>query len=581
MFPKTVGAAYLSLCSSINTPRSLACALLFKNGEHVQLLELSTNSLDYTEAQLQKFRDDYLVTEYLKKYPGLDTRIDTEAVALAGFTAGELDCRLANRRISLYEKIVVARPLLGRVITRAQVIIESCIRASPDFQKMTQASKWGKGSTFSLKGEMVRIDAKVCEGQISVTEQALPFVRAALAEDYALLYARGIHAEGPCSLVDGEFQVVAGSRGTTVRKNAKTDRFIAIEPSGNVFVQLGYGALLRGCLRRAGIDLNDQSLNQRLARLALDLGLATVDLKAASDTICWELVWLLLPFRWAYALDSVRSRSILVKDVWHDLQKFSSMGNGFTFELESLIFWALTQAICDVEKHNGRVSVYGDDIICPVTAYPTLVEVMDFCGFTVNTKKTHTHSLFRESCGEHYFKGFNVTPIYQKETLDTLEAYYRFHNRWVYHASDRGAVIGTTLFCDKTLRNVVKIASFNKLDKPHLIPLLADVDSRTLDGGIACDFRRLKKKMQFSGNSFRVKVWAFEPEQLPAWEDAMYAVHLRFTPVAVGTVPAFLDKSSEVRPKSRRAPVRTLVKACNSKTIGRDLGLPFAGCLTM
>lgn len=574
MFPQTVAASFLSLCSSIDTPRSLAGALLFKNGEHVQLLELGINPLDYTEDQLDKFRNDYLVTEYLSKYEGLDTGIDTEQAAYTSFAAGELSCKAANKRVMDYSKIVGKDRHLGRIITYAQALIEETIRSTPDFGRITKSSKWGKGSTFSLKGEAVRIDAKVCEDQISVTEQALPFVRAAMSGDIALLRARGIQAEGPASLASSEFCIVPGGRATAVTKNAKTMRFIAIEPSGNIFVQLGFGALLRSCLRRVGIDLNDQTINQRLAELAEKLGLATIDLKAASDTICWELVWLLLPFRWAFALDSVRSQRLLVKGEWVELQKFSSMGNGFTFELETLIFWALTKAVCDVEMHSGRISVYGDDIICPSSAVRSLKGVMDFCGFTVNTKKTHYHSLFRESCGEHYFGGHNVTPIYQKERLETVEAYYRFYNRWVYHSSDRGSVCGDTLLCDKTLRDVIRVAGYNRLDNPHLIPLQGDMRYRTLDGGLAVDARRIKK-LRWTGYSYRARTWVFEPEDLPAWSDALYAVNLRThqSDAPRLTNYFFLAKASEVREKSRRATVRIEVKACNSRIIGRELAV--------
>lgn len=580
MFPKTVSAAYLSLCSNINTPRSLACKLLYESGEHVQFLELEVNAHDYDEEQLEKFRNDYLVTEYLKKYPGLDLPFDTEQVAYSSFTAAELKCKASNSRVAMYETIAAKNPHLARIITCAQRIIESCIRTSPDFVAMSESSRWGKGSTFSIKGEMVRVDAKVCEGQISVTEQALPFVRAAIAEDIALLRARGIEADGPTSLLRGEFCIVHGARGTTVPKNAKTDRFIAIEPSGNVFIQLGYGGLLRHCLRRVGIDLNDQGINQTLARLAWELGLATVDLKAASDTICRELVWLLLPFRWAYALDSARSHMLLVQDKWIHLSKFSSMGNGFTFELETLIFWALTKAVCEVEKHSGRISVYGDDIICPESALRTLREVMDFCGFEVNTKKTHTRSFFRESCGEHFFKGQNVTPIYQKERLESLEAYYRFHNRLAYHAVDRGSVHGDTLLCDKMLRDVIKVAGFNLIDRPHYIPFQGDKRYRVLDGGLVVDARRTL--FRFTGSSYAAKrVWVFKPEKLPAWEGAMYAVSLRMGRNNSYLKSSFLYKMSEVRAGARRKSIAAEVEACNYIAIGRHLGETFTGSLTM
>lgn len=536
MFPKTVGATFLALCNSINTPRSLTCALLWKHGEHAQLLELSINSENYHASTPIEFRNDYLVTEYLRKYEALNVSIDTDAAAYDSFTAAELTCAKKNRTLQSYPKGASTR--LMRVISRAQVLIEECIGAAPSWKHVLDDAKWGKGSTFSIKGEEVRLDTKVLEDKISITREALPYFRAAVANDFAFLRARGIVAEGPVSLLATEFNIVRGCRVTRVLKNAKTKRTIAIEPSGNIFLQLGFGSLLRRCLMRCGINLNDQSINQELARLAAALGLATVDLKQASDSICRELVWLLLPFRWALSLDGVRSHEAYgchFNDDWSSLHKFSSMGNGFTFELESLIFWALSQALCDVERHKGLVSVYGDDIILPATAYPALVEVFDYCGFTVNSKKSHVDSIFYESCGKHYFKGCDVSPIYQKEALTTVDAFYRHHNRWVYHAIDRGCVLGLDAQADKQLRRAIHMARYNRLDNPHIIPILGD-DKRTLDGGLAKSAQNVKGR--FVGVGFRVRSWVFVPTEAlcRSWvpskngeadEQALYAAHLR------------------------------------------------------
>jgi hypothetical protein len=571
MFPQTVGAAYLALCSSINTPRSLTCALLWKHGEHDQLLELAINSLDYLDTATESFRDDYLVTEYLRKYPALNVEIDTEEVAIRNFKEAEIRCEAANRRMLWYPGRRASGNLM-RVISRAQALIQDTIGHEPKIRSVLDGSKWGKGSTFSLKGEEVRLDAKVLEAKISITLQALPFFRAAVADDYAFLGARGISADGPCSLMHSEFEIVQGSRGLTVPKNAKTDRFIAAEPSGNIFLQLGFGALLRGCLKRVGVNLDSQDWNQVLAEKALQWHLATVDLSAASDTICRELVWLLLPFRWACMLDSCRSRMLKIDDQWIHLQKFSSMGNGFTFELESLIFWALSRAVCDVFGHRGHVSVYGDDIILPDSAFDHLKEVLDYCGFTVNTKKSHWTGLFRESCGKHYFGGCDVSPIYQKETVDCLEAFYRHHNRLVYHCIDRGAVVGSICYGDKKLRDAVRLARFNRLDKPHFLPLQGDIRVRSLDGGLAVSSQSLKR-VRFIGCGFRARAWCFIPDAAAADEHAMYAAYARLRGRGVIQTPFFGQdpKANKILRKRAYMEIATAVQ----------LALPFTGDVTL
>lgn len=110
------------------------------------------------------------------------------------------------------------------------------------------------------------------------------------------------------------------------------------------------------------------------------------------------------------------------------------MGNGFTFELESLIFWALCSAVMDCLSIDGDLSVYGDDIIVPVKAYPAVKEILAFAGFTTNDKKTFADGPFRESCGKHYFKGQDVTPIYIRNRPTCWPDYVAIANKLRRHA---------------------------------------------------------------------------------------------------------------------------------------------------
>lgn len=213
-----------------------------------------------------------------------------------------------------------------------------------------------------------------------------------------------------------DFDLEEGNVMFTVPKSTTIDRAAAKEPEFNMFTQKAIGDFIRSRLKRAGIDLNDQTLNQRLAKVgSIEGNLATVDLSSASDSICRQLVLMLLPDDWFHTMDALRSPITMIDDVAHVNYMFSSMGNGFTFELESLIFWALTRAVCYATRTKGSVSVYGDDIICPVAIRDELVEVFTFCGFKVNPKKSFFDGQFRESCGKHWFAGLDVTPFYVKE----------------------------------------------------------------------------------------------------------------------------------------------------------------------
>jgi len=528
-----VAYAFQRMCQAFNTPRSLAAYLLYTSGEHLQLARLEISANDYLDTDYDRFRNDYLITEYLSKFEGLDTGVDRSAVALQTWRQMEEKCGATNLRIrTLYDRDDIPATTLD-ILLRAQQKIESCIGARVKWSAMLNRFRWGPGSTATLHSAAAGLDHKLCEEQISVTHEALPLLRAAMATDYAWLRARGLDPSGPTSLVNSEFRVVEGSRGVTVPKNAKTDRFIAAEPSGNVFLQLGFGAYFRQCLTRVGVDLNDQTVNQGLARDGLDLGLATVDLKSASDTITTAVVWLLLPYSWASALSRLRSPVMTLPDNTRTyLEKFSSMGNGFTFELESLIFWALTEAVRDRMGIAGRVSVYGDDIICPSECVPMLREILEWCGFELNSKKTHCTSVFRESCGKHYFGGKDVTPIYQKKPTDTEEEFYRFHNRLLYHAIDRVGCTDPHLFADDAFRWVGDLArSYGGGGKRRgfTIPLVS-VDRR-LDGGLCTDVRSLNHRV--SGGFRRVSTLArvFKPHERAVDHGVAFAFLHRFKPV--------------------------------------------------
>lgn len=223
-----------------------------------------------------------------------------------------------------------------------------------------------------------------------------------------------------------------------VPKSLKTHRTICVEPWLNSVCQLGIGRFLAGVLRRVGVNIKDQSLNQRLAkRGSLSGDLATLDLSSASDSIATELVAHLLPLDWYSYLYRFRTGKVeMPKQDGGEiltLQKFSSMGNGFTFPLETLIFWSLASASEELAAGPNRVpvvSVYGDDIIVPTYAVELLTQVLTSCGFVLNMDKSFWDGPFRESCGKDYLSGIDVRPFYQKDCLQGSDT-FALHNYYV------------------------------------------------------------------------------------------------------------------------------------------------------
>lgn len=214
-----------------------------------------------------------------------------------------------------------------------------------------------------------------------------------------------------------------------VPKNAKTHRSIVKEPSLNTMIQLALGDYMAGRLHAFGIDIRNQEINKSLAKEGSLTGeLSTLDLSSASDTISFEIVHELLPLEWAFMLTTCRSDKVLLDAERVNLEKFSSMGNGYTFPLETLIFWALASSAAE----DGFASVYGDDIIVGTHSVNRVMRLLEVCGFEINRKKSYWTGSFRESCGGDFLRGIDIRPYYHKHVVTGMEL-FKMHNFYVRH----------------------------------------------------------------------------------------------------------------------------------------------------
>ncbi|DAD51045.1 RNA-directed RNA polymerase [ssRNA phage SRR6960797_3] len=423
-----------SLLSSLNTPRSLAAWLLYKNAEFDQLVNLQNpDPLNYTCATA--FFSDYQATVLCRKAEFLPLDVDLETVALRKLEACEESCKAFNQnleaRLVLYGEspegcsfralMVSVRKIIRRVLGRF------------DEGRFLDSCGWGPGATSTIPRVRASLVDKVLETKVSVSSSALSYARIALGRDLHWARARGIPADGPFTALTSEFEIVKGNRVTFVPKDARSHRAIAIEPTMNLFLQKGIGSMMRDRLLKAGIDLSDQSINQRLARRgSLDGSLATLDLSSASDTVSRKLVEYLLPEDWLTAMNRTRCAFSEVNGEMRWNEKYSSMGNGYTFELESLIFYAVGVACCEF------VSVYGDDIVCDTSSSLEMCDSLEALGFKLNREKSFRTSDFRESCGAHYFRGVDVKPIYIKgDPFGSIANYFPFVNGLLHRSRFR------------------------------------------------------------------------------------------------------------------------------------------------
>jgi len=364
----------------------------------------SLGDLDDKSAHLQK--------ELLDKFVSKDTDPpQTRASrAIRKWLAVERENEATNVRLLITpeEYQILPRVQFGSFVEKAREFIQSIIGDVPDFDAFTGGFSGG-ASTSRRRTESH--PASKFLGRADVTEEALPYWES-LWETY----------DGWRQFEDQvRVNLVSGNVMFTVPKNSEIDRVACKEPDLNMFMQRGLGLEIARKLRRVGINLNDQSRNRFLARLGSEQGdLATIDLSSASDSVSYELVSQLMPTIWFASLNALRCKVTLIDGDEHRNEMFSSMGNGFTFELESLLFYALARTTAYFRGVSGVISVYGDDIIVPTRLAQDLTWVLEYFGFSVNSEKSFWTGSFRESCGGHFVNGRDVTPFYLRKPLNTL-----------------------------------------------------------------------------------------------------------------------------------------------------------------
>jgi len=388
-------------------------------------------SLDYETTTAHHAGNCRQALAYFTKYEPLDLGRDRREVAIIKFNESEVACRETNDLFRMRAQgSFYFEPWVESVFHRAQQKIAHVLGDCPSLANLRY--RFGPGATTLTKKSQASVVEKL-QSTLTCSEDLVHLLPEMLAQMPMLTELhtvresqRELHfmngtllqtfADVPVVITDGIVDFVP--------KDAKTLRTIIKEGSLNTMIQAALGDWMAKRLRASGIDLRDQTHNQNLAlRGSLDGSYATLDLSSASDTISTELVYTLLPIDWALLLDSARSSQVYLDGKGITLEKFSSMGNGFTFPLETLIFWALSSSASD----DNWASVYGDDIIVTTGSVERVMRILEISGFTLNKKKSYWTGPFRESCGADYIRGIDIRPVYQKKLISPAEL-YRLHN---------------------------------------------------------------------------------------------------------------------------------------------------------
>lgn len=397
--------------SGFNPYRFLECLALDVSCDGLATLareQRDVEIMQYDFSTMSVVEDRYLLEEIISKFPYQNTIVDKKAVAVRSFFDEERRLRGINSVLfdqgglspTARERLFYSR---GKIWRTLRMFTWDDVVENMEFPKRGTVCTPRKVSDRRLK---------VLRNKHSITSrlsQTQAFVDACEGTEWASVLTNTFYWD--CAALD------------TVPKKASTDRTIGKEPLVNAAVQRGIGLILqRELLLRCGVNLRDQTVNQKLAYEGSVGGkLATIDLKNASSSICAGLVYDLVPpwlfeLLWACRTDSVSYGGVVTF-----LEQFSGMGCGFTFELESLIFWALCHGIAaslGITLNSCNFGIYGDDIICPVELVPHVKDTFAELGLVFNEKKSHSSGAFRESCGCSYLSGRNITPFYIRDEFD-------------------------------------------------------------------------------------------------------------------------------------------------------------------
>lgn len=247
------------------------------------------------------------------------------------------------------------------------------------------------------------------------------------------------------------FRIVGSSTFSTVRKTVSTDRGICTEASLDMFFQLGAGELINDFLAEefGYCPTRQPERNRRLALKGSRSGdIATIDMTSASDLNSLGLVSDALRYRrdWFEMLAQLRAPSTRIEVDGQlttvSCNMISSMGNGFTFPLETLLFSCIVRAVATVldvpferfDRESGY-GVFGDDVIVPSSIAPTVLAVLRDLGHIPNESKTFLEGPFRESCGVDGFLGQDTRAVFHKTfsrsgRYSTVNHLNRWSARW-------------------------------------------------------------------------------------------------------------------------------------------------------
>lgn len=385
-------------------------------------------------------RELYLLRQaqgLFKKLEDLDVGADKAANGYQKFLMTESRCRETNEFFrGVLRGTVSLVPSVNSIFTEARKHIRRVLGPAPKLGDLK--FRFGPGATANTPKKEACATEKLARGLSCSNEllssgllpelfRQVPHWLDALDCPYEIREDAWTGEEWWCHIA--EVTVEYGNL-TFVPKNCEISRPVDPQPTLNSMGQAALGDYIKRRLAASGLYLDSDAYNRTSAREGSISGkTATTDLEGASDTIAKLAIKFFFPEDWYRLLDAFCSRTTEYDGEVIHMEKFAAQGNGFTFPVESLVFWALARAASAPENRH-LVNTYGDDIISHTDDVAAIWESLEAAGFVVNVAKSYADGPFRESCGGDYYLGYQCRPYYHKTLVSAQSLYVLSNYLW-------------------------------------------------------------------------------------------------------------------------------------------------------
>jgi len=426
---------------------------------------------------------DAQLAKLLSKYPFKGAKRTARDVAIANLLHREQINKETNTRWrdGLFSEDEIL------LIESVAVHLGAILGPAPSVDEVLDNAAWGPGVLNGYPFGGLETGAEM---KFGATQTCTPFlipIAAQVIQSYPAWAYQVYNLGGATSAVSA----IPGDELFTVPKKFELDRCAFKQPSINAWLQRGIGLTIRKRLERTGLKLTfQQAINREMARIGSATGVyATIDLSEASDSIVRAVLRSVLNPGWYAWLQTTAAKCFRLPRAYcednqlpnrsYPYEMMSSMGCGFTFELETALFLAIARACVPAQYrtkcvfhgnnvdlqgdhrlvgvHYPHVGVYGDDIIVPSAHAEKVVAALELFGLRINKAKSFIGRApgFRESCGGDFFHGMPCRPKYLETRLDNGSSIIATANRVLEMSHELGeARFGDHRFGDRSLKRL-------------------------------------------------------------------------------------------------------------------------------